>query len=683
MSIASIHPNSTNPKILHPQPFRSSGNPGFRRAGDVNGDGIDDVILSLPRISGQSQEQSYIIFGDRSGFSNLPHQRFDLSQLNGRNGFVIQGFAPAVFGTGAVSGAGDVNGDGVDDLIVADDSDKNTAGRKSYVIFGRRSDFPSAIDLTTLDGRNGFTIAGLAQSTLTVTGAGDLNGDGIGDIAIGMPDFIPVQSLTEMKPGEWVGQTAIIFGRRDGFSATFDIATLSGSNGFRIQGEQIMGLSGNPIRGAGDLNGDGLDDLLIAAFGRGQAIDEGGEAFGLYGSRQPLPAILNLSDWGDRGFVVREIQANYGNGDLSDIGDVNGDKLADFAIGAPYFNNRRGQGYVIFGSREGISPSFRLSDLNGSSGFVIKGDRSLNFVGLTVSRAGDINGDDLDDLLITGEGGENSPGYVIFGSRDGSSRTIHLNKLDGRNGFAIGTLTQHNRNWISTGVQGIGDINGDGFDDVMVSSSRTPWAIGSYHRGQFEIIFGGATYGTPAADQLLGSDRSEVSYGFGGNDLLQGQNGDDLLAGGAGKDRLVGGSGEDTLTGEAGRDRLTGGEGQDQFVFAQGVRFHGTRSRSNRSIQKKIDQIIDQITDFEAGDQIVLTRPAFSRLNRSSFQMETVKTIAQAEQSQAQIVYLRSTGSLFYNPNGATSGMGKGGAFVTLANRPQLTEADFSIINAV
>lgn len=195
--------------------------------------------------------------GDYFRFTNPnpPAAELNLSDLDGTNGFVLNG------GGSAVSDAGDVNGDGFDDLLI-----RASGANQSYVVFGKAEGFEASFDLSDIDGSNGFVINGIEPGgffDISVSGAGDVNSDGFDDILIGT-------SVADPNGQESAGSSYVIFGT-EGFDASFDISDLNGTNGFVINGINAGDGLGGSVSRAGDVNSDGFDDLIIGARGAGES----------------------------------------------------------------------------------------------------------------------------------------------------------------------------------------------------------------------------------------------------------------------------------------------------------------------------------------------------------------------------------------------------------------------------
>ncbi|MEL6796180.1 MAG: integrin alpha [Planctomycetota bacterium] len=470
---------------------------------------------------------------------------FELSSLDGTNGFAIKGIDPDDRSGWSVSSAGDVNADGIDDIVIgaprAAPGGRVIAG-ETYVVFGRdtaaASGFPASVDLAMLDGTTGFVINGVDGrvdgltagdfSGVSVSSAGDINGDGIDDLVIG--------AVVEQSFGIGPGETYVVFGRdtgaAGGFPASLDLATLDGSNGFQINGDQPLDRSGWAVSAAGDINGDGIGDLVIGAFGAfGGAFFDTGERYIVFGrdtaAAGNFPPVLALAGLnGTDGFVLHGIDIGDRSGRaVASAGDVNGDGIDDLLIGAPTAapggRTTAGQSYVFFGRETAVSGSFAavedLGSLDGVDGFAINGVDPGDWSGISVSSAGDVNADGVVDLLIGAAfadiGGQELVGrtYVVFG-RDASATggfpaAVELSSLDGTNGYVINGISGGSFDGDRSGfsVSSAGDVNNDGTADLLIGAvAASP--NGEFEAGESYVIFGGALVGASGVLELSSLD---------------------------------------------------------------------------------------------------------------------------------------------------------------------------------
>ena len=165
-----------------------------------------------------------------------------------------------------------MNGDGFDDILIgARDADPNGNAGESYIVFGKAGGFDGSFDLSSLDGSNGFALNGIERFDLSgrsVSSAGDVNGDGFDDILIGAFTADP-------NGNREAGESYVVFGKAGGFSSIIDLSSLDGSNGFILNGIDRYDDSGYSVSSAGDVNGDGFDDVIIGA----RFADPAGESY--------------------------------------------------------------------------------------------------------------------------------------------------------------------------------------------------------------------------------------------------------------------------------------------------------------------------------------------------------------------------------------------------------------------
>ena len=235
--------------------------PDFEAPGDDGGDNVYDITVTASDGTNSTSHNVSVTVTDE-------YDPVNLSSLNGTNGFILNGIDRGDFSGQSVSSAGDVNGDGYDDLIIGArgaDPNGNFAAGETYVVYGGASapGTEGVLDLSSLDGTNGFILNGIDAfdySGWSVSSAGDVNGDGYDDLIIGAYRADP-------NGNSYAGETYIVYGGvsalgRDGM---LDLGALDGSNGFTLNGIDANDFSGFSVSSAGDVNGDGYDDLIIGA----------------------------------------------------------------------------------------------------------------------------------------------------------------------------------------------------------------------------------------------------------------------------------------------------------------------------------------------------------------------------------------------------------------------------------
>ncbi|MEM2870354.1 MAG: hypothetical protein QW379_08060 [Thermoplasmata archaeon] len=284
-------------------------------AGDVNGDGYDDILISAPNNDdgGTNAGQTYLIFGKASGWAMDISLSSAVASFWGENSFDYSGRS--------VAGAGDVNGDGYDDILIGAPSNDEGGGNagQTYLIFGRASGWSMDMKLSSANA-SFWGEASDDNSGFSVAGAGDVNGDGYDDILIGAPD--------DEDGGSYAGQTYLIFGKASGWAMDTKLSSASAS----FWGENSYDYSGYSVAGAGDVNGDGYDDILIGAYGNDDRGSTAGQTYLILGKASGWAMDTKLSS-ASASFCGEDSDDDSGLS-IGGGGDVNADGYDDILIGA-------------------------------------------------------------------------------------------------------------------------------------------------------------------------------------------------------------------------------------------------------------------------------------------------------------------------------------------------------------
>ncbi len=440
---------------------------------------------------------------------------FNLTSLNGNNGFAIK--LNDYNDVNAVALI-DINGDGISDAAISNYGNQGAV----YIIYGSTKPFNANFNITDLDGTNGFIItshnssAFSSYTSIPVANIEDINGDGIDDLAIGSPG-------PGNGPDSQPGQVFVVFGSKT-WSQTFYVESLNGKNGFLVTGSYYDFL-GPAVSAAGDINNDGIGDMLLGT-------DNAFTVCVLFGSSKPFNAVVNLDNsYNGLTITSNTMQGQYNIGiSVTKLGDVNGDKIDDIAIGAPAFQSDiGGRVFVVYG--QNIFPeSILLEDLNITTGFYIESP-SYNNVGGIVSYLGDVNGDKLNDIGISDFNQQDLTGscYVVFGST-GFNNSFSLNSLNGHNGFLIKpNVTDGGGGAI---IQGIGYYNEDLLPDIVIGLPNQQQLAPVY------VVYGQEVFNSSySLSTLTGLDVEFFTNGASGSLMsgfgdVNGDNKSDIILGG-------------------------------------------------------------------------------------------------------------------------------------------------------
>jgi len=431
-------------------------------SGDFNDDGKDDILVGAPLADGPDNArtnagEAYVIFGRDDGDASLDlaADEPDLTIIGANAGENL----------GFVVAAGDVNGDGTDDILVgarfATPAGGAAGAGEAYVVFGSSS-LEGTLDIA--EGQQDFTIAGASAGDFLgyALTAGDVNGDGIADIITAASAASPDASRPH------AGETYVILGSHD-LSGRVDVA--QDQQDFTILGVEAEDLLAN-FAAAGDVNGDGKDDILLGthkADGPDNKREDGGEAYVIFG-KDDLKGTLDLVS-GDGFATIYGAEAQDWLGFYLIAADANGDGIDDIVVSARNADgpqngrNNCGEVYLIFGRKE-LPEVIDIAD--GKQDATILGADPNDLLGHALA-AGDIDGDGTADVIagapaagsldnVRDQGGE---ARVFFGASawpavldaavENPGATIWGAEAGDELGFSVAS----------------GDFDGDGKADVM------------------------------------------------------------------------------------------------------------------------------------------------------------------------------------------------------------------------
>lgn len=464
-------------------------------AGDVNNDGFDDIIIGAHNNDAVASNagRAYIFFGDA-----VVNTVADVT-LSGESANNTFGFS--------VSSAGDVNGDNYADVIVGAPGHNSSTGR-AYIYFGGAA-MNNTADVFLIGEGAGHAFG------YSVSEAGNVNGDAYDDVIVGAHGF---NSLT--------GRIYVYYGG----------ASMNNIADVKIAGSASSNHFGASVANAGDINSDGYSDLIIGAYGFSGST---GRAY-IYKGALSMDTIADVT-------MTGEATSNLFGISISTAGDVNADGYSDVVVGASGHSSGKGKAYLYYGATSmdniadvsitgevtgnefGISVSdagdvngdgyadiiigahkfttktgktyvyFGSTSVNSTPDMMITGEATNNYFNFSASNAGDVNGDGYSDLVMGAYGNTSSTGRAY----------LHMYGMKGVLYPKLTMTGEFNNNYFGYCVSSAGDVNNDGYDDVAVGA----YVFDLTFTGRVYIYYGGQSMNT-VADVILNGENVNNYFGY-------------------------------------------------------------------------------------------------------------------------------------------------------------------------
>ncbi len=515
-------PSNANTRLESNQSNSKFGN-SVASAGDVNGDGYSDIIVGAPDYdNGQTQEgAAFIFYGSASGVSSTPTITLEINQTNARFGFSVatagdvngDGYSDVIISAlnytngesnegaafiyhGSSSGisttiattlesniadaqwgrsvatAGDVNNDGYSDVILgSSDYDNGSTNEGRFFVFHGSASGVSTTASTSAESNQDF-----AEMGYSVASAGDINGDGYSDIIVGAPGY---------NNGEFLEGVALIY---LGSASGINLASL-----VLLDANQSTALFGRSVASAGDVNGDGYSDVIIGAFNYDNGQNNEGAVFVYHGSASGInTAVASVLE-------TNQAEASFGFS-VACAGDVNGDGYSDVIVGADNYDNgqaNEGSAFIYQGSSSGIV-STAIS--------TFESNQANANIGRSVACAGDVNGDGFSDIITS------AYNYTNTESNEGVAFVYHGSAFSVNNSENIALEPNQSNANLGWSVSTAEDINGDGFSDVVVGVPN--YDNGQSDEGAVFVYYGSLTGINTSADIILESNQIEANFGY-------------------------------------------------------------------------------------------------------------------------------------------------------------------------